>query len=82
MLNIIEPFNPAGAEGGEVRPDDLLRYGDKWDRLLHGAFPLLTQVPQPLRDYISTTKMGENLQGQYKRAADAIHQDMLLCWNR
>lgn len=51
MFNIIAPF-PVDSQGGErsvVNPDDLLRYGDRWDEELRKVFPCLLSVPQPLR---------------------------------
>lgn len=32
----------------EIRPDDILRYGDQWDALIAAAFARLTHVRQPL----------------------------------
>lgn len=34
---------------GTIRPDDILRHGDRWDALIAAAFARLSAVPQPLR---------------------------------
>jgi hypothetical protein len=36
----------------EIRPDDLLAYGDRWDVLIAGAFSRLPEVEQPLWDLV------------------------------
>jgi hypothetical protein len=50
-LNLLEPFCPSDedAERTWVYPDDLLRFGSTWDRMLEPVFPLMETVPQPLR---------------------------------
>ncbi len=37
---------------GDVRPDDPLRYGGEWDRLIAAAFPSLASVDQPLWELV------------------------------
>lgn len=52
-LNIIEPFTLNSPNRVTIQPDDLLHYGKEWDLVLEGVFPLLVQVYQPLRPFIS-----------------------------
>ena len=58
-LNVEDNFR---CECGEVEcrrtilPDDLLRYGDKWDRIIGGAFHLIGGVEQPLWELIKEKK--------------------------
>jgi hypothetical protein len=54
-LNIIAPFVPAPEDGGRglVRPDDLRRHWQHWDRQLAAAWPFVPQVDQPLRPFIA-----------------------------
>ncbi len=49
-LNISEPFKAVDEGTGRdtVYPDDLLKYHEKWDRQLEGAFENFQQVDQPL----------------------------------
>ncbi len=54
-LNITEPFEAEdeGTERKIVYPDDLLRYHKVWDEKVKAVFPLITQLNQPLRTFIS-----------------------------
>lgn len=54
-LNITEPFE-AEDEGFErkiVYPDDLVRYHKEWDKKVIAVFPRITELNQPLKNYIS-----------------------------
>lgn len=55
FLNILEPFHPRdeGTERKVVYPGDLLTFHDHWDGLLLDAFPLVTNVEQPLLPVLS-----------------------------
>ena len=51
FFNIIEPFEcfpEAGCDRTMVMPDDILRYGEEWDRQLASAFRSFNLVDQPL----------------------------------
>jgi len=54
-LNITEPFR--GIDEGTARkvvyPDDLLNYHHIWDEQLKSVFPLIIELDQPLRPFIS-----------------------------
>jgi uncharacterized protein len=54
-LNITEPFEAEdeGTERKIVYPDDLVRYHKEWDEKVKAVFPLITELNQPLRTYIS-----------------------------
>jgi SET domain-containing protein len=54
-LNISEPFEAEdeGTERKIVYPDDLVRYHREWDEKVKAVFPLITQLNQPLRSFIS-----------------------------
>jgi hypothetical protein len=52
-LNIIEPFSITAPNRVTIRPDDLLHHGPEWDLVLKEVFPLVVQVNQPLRPFIS-----------------------------
>jgi hypothetical protein len=54
-LNIESPFRgiPEGTRRKTVYPDDLLRYGEKWDKQVLAALTLLRTVEQPLREFLS-----------------------------
>jgi len=50
-LNLDRPFEclpEPGTDRTVILPDDLLRYHDRWDRLLLDAFPNVARVEQPL----------------------------------
>jgi len=54
-LNIDVPFtcrcgSPACRR--EIRPDDLLAYGDRWDAIIAGAFFRISEVAQPLWELV------------------------------
>jgi hypothetical protein len=54
-LNLEEPFPClCGAPHcrGQVLPDDPLRHGAEWDRLIAAAFPEIDRVDQPLWDLV------------------------------
>jgi hypothetical protein len=54
-LNLAEPFDcrpEPGCERDRPMPDDVLRYGDEWDRLALEAFTSYDQVAQPLAPLI------------------------------
>ncbi len=55
-LNISEPFKAVDEGTGRdmVYPDDLLKYHEKWDRQLEGAFENFEQVEQPLIKLVSS----------------------------
>lgn len=53
MLNIVEPFILPGEEGAVVGPDDLPRYGERWDATLREVFPGIEEVAQPLHRYLN-----------------------------
>lgn len=54
-LNITEPFEAEDedTERKIVYPDDLVRYHKEWDEKVKAVFPLITELNQPLRTYIS-----------------------------
>ena len=54
-LNIIEPFECSNPRGKRkvVRPDDLLRYYKEWDVMLKAAAKNISQVHQPLKNFLS-----------------------------
>tara|TARA_R110002072_G_scaffold22666_2_gene79593 strand:- start:4830 stop:5441 length:612 start_codon:yes stop_codon:yes gene_type:complete len=54
-LNITEPFEAEdeGTERKIVYPDDLVRYHKEWDEKVKAVFPLMPELNQPLRGYIS-----------------------------
>lgn len=54
-LNITEPFEAEdeGTERKIVYPDDLVRYHKEWDEKVKAVFPLITELNQPLRTYIT-----------------------------
>ncbi|MCB9195858.1 MAG: SET domain-containing protein [Flavobacteriales bacterium] len=53
-LNVEEPFEALdeGHDRKVVYPDDLERYHADWDNKLRDAFPLITQVDQPLKHLV------------------------------
>lgn len=53
-LNISEPFKAVDEGTGRdtVYPDDLLKYHEKWDRQLQGAFTRFEEVEQPLKGLV------------------------------
>ena len=55
-LNISEPFKAVDEGTGRdtVYPDDLLKYHEKWDRQLEGAFENFEHVEQPLIKLVSS----------------------------
>jgi hypothetical protein len=57
-LNISEPFRAAseGTKRKVVYPDDLLKYGDIWDKKLKVPFKRIPKVEQPLRALLSEDK--------------------------
>lgn len=54
-LNIDEPFEPfeEGTERKVVYPDDLLRYGKEWDKIILDVLPSTMKVNQLLKPLIS-----------------------------
>lgn len=54
-LNVNTPFEPIdeGTERKVVYPDDLPNYYSQWDAQLKEVFPLIVQVPQPLKNLLS-----------------------------
>lgn len=54
-LNVNTPFKPIdeGTERKVVYPDDLPNYYSQWDAQLKEVFPLIVQVPQPLKNLLS-----------------------------
>jgi uncharacterized protein len=55
FFNIIEPldcFPEPDCERVQAMPDDLLRYGEQWDRQLAAAFRFFDKVDQPLAGLI------------------------------
>ncbi len=55
-LNIIEAFQCANGPGENrdyVRPDDLTRYHQKWDKLIESAMNHVHEVEQPLHKLLS-----------------------------
>jgi hypothetical protein len=54
-LNIIEPFeaDPEGGSRSVVYPDDLLVFAEVWDKKVQAAFPKISQVAQPLWDFLT-----------------------------
>lgn len=65
-LNVTEPFVPfdEGTERKVVYPDDLLRYGKEWDKILLAVFPEVIKVEQPLRKLIND--------GDWKKLTDIV----------
>lgn len=54
-LNVTEPFDAVPEKNTSrtrVYPDDLLNFHEQWDRLLEGAFPCVSQVPQALQSLL------------------------------
>lgn len=54
-LNVNTPFKPIdeGTERKVVYPDDLPNYYSQWDAQLKEVFPLIVQIPQPLKSLLS-----------------------------
>ncbi|MFO0555232.1 MAG: SET domain-containing protein [Polyangiaceae bacterium] len=55
-LNIDVPFTCCCGSAvcrKEIRPDDLVRYADGWDRLIAGVFGRISQVAQPLWELVT-----------------------------
>lgn len=54
-LNVNTPFEPIdeGTERKVVYPDDLPNYYSQWDAQLKEVFPLIVQIPQPLKSLLS-----------------------------
>jgi uncharacterized protein len=76
FFNIIEPldcFPEPGCERTRAMPDDLLRYGDRWDRQLAEAFLYFNKIEQPLAALIKPEYLAKaNLIGRGEAALDSI----------
>lgn len=56
-FNIIEAFECANGPNHErdyVRPDDLTRYHQIWDKQISAVFPQVNKVPQPLSKFLTS----------------------------
>lgn len=60
-LNVAEPFaaEDEGLERKIVFPDDILRYYNVWDEQVGETLPLLNDVDQPLRQFLSENTQTE-----------------------
>ena len=66
----------------QIRPGDLLRYGDMWDSIVADAFHLIPTVPQPLwqlvdeKDAVESALAGRSriasVKGSYVNTADLL----------
>lgn len=81
-LNLEEPFEvlpEPGSTRNIIYPDDLLKYYPEWDDKLLGAFPLVTQVEQPLMQLLD-----RNLQEKVKAISEGKEpmDSILNCYYR